>query len=118
MAESVKFSSHDQYIEAAAPEVRELLLEVQRVVEDAVPGAQRCISYNMPAYRRRKVFFYFAVFKHHLGIYPPAKRDAALIQELAPFRNEKGNLAFPFRDPIPFALIRRVALALAAEYAP
>lgn len=51
------------------------------------------------------------------GIYPPVREDAALIAELAFYPNEKGNLAFKYKEPIPYELIGRVAVALAKEYA-
>jgi uncharacterized protein YdhG (YjbR/CyaY superfamily) len=70
----------------------------------------------MPAYRSGKVFFCFAAFKNHIGIYPPVHKDAALIRELAEYRNEKGNLSFPLTRPMPYELIGRVAVALATEY--
>ncbi|MBR7800459.1 iron chaperone [Undibacterium fentianense] len=117
MSERPKFDSHDDYIASMPDEVQRILLRVQNVVETALPQAQRCISYGMPAYRHGKIFFYFAGFKKHLGIYPPIKADHSLIQALAPFRNEKGNLAFSYQAGIPYDLIQRVALALAKEYA-
>ncbi|MBC3881871.1 DUF1801 domain-containing protein [Undibacterium sp. LX40W] len=118
-----KFTTHEEYIASMPLDVQKILFEVQARVEQVLPEAERCISYGMPAYRMRgdggtgKVFFYFAGFKKHLGVYPPVNQDSRLIAELAPYRNEKGNLAFPLKDPIPFDLIRRVALALAKEYA-
>lgn len=118
MPARTKFTTHEEYLAAAPDGAREILREVQAVVEAAVPGAVRCISYNIPAYRLGKVFFFFAAFQKHLGVYPPLKKDAALIRRLARFRNEKGNLAFPYDEPIPYDLIRRVAQALAREIAP
>jgi len=117
MSEGTKFISQEQYIAAAPKEVQEILLRVQTLVENLLPEAERCISYNMPAYRAGNVFFYFATFKNHLGVYPPIREDAALIRELSRFRNEKGNLSFKYKEPIPYDLIGRVAVALAKEYA-
>ncbi len=90
---------------------------IQREVERRVPDANRCIGYNMPAFRQRQRFFYFAAFKHHIGIYPPMTYDPALVQETAPFRGPKGNLSFPHRHDLPVDLIGRLAAALAAQYA-
>lgn len=98
-------------------DVQNILLQVQTLVEAALPRARRCISYSMPAYRDGKVFFYFAGFKNHLGVYPPVRADPQLIAELTPYRNEKGNLTFKYKEPIPYELIGRVAVALAREYA-
>lgn len=116
MAAGIKYTSHEQYIASVPEEVREILRAIQARVEAAVPGAVACIGYNMPAYRAGRTFFYFAAFKHHIGIYPPVREDADLIRELAGFRNEKGNLRFPLAEPIPYDLIGRVALALSREY--
>lgn len=110
------FASHDEYIATMPEEVRAILRKVQATVEAALPGAKRCIGYGMPAYREDKVFFYFAGFRKHLGVYPPVTRDRRLITELAPYRNEKGNLAFPYAKPISYELIGRVAVALSGEY--
>lgn len=117
MSERTKFRSHEEYIAAAPHDVQDVLNKVHAVVEAALPKAQRCISYNMPAYRDGKVFFYFAGFRSHLGVYPPVKEDAALVHELEQYRNEKGNLAFKYNEPIPYELIGRVAVALFNEYA-
>lgn len=117
MSAENQFTSHEQYIADTPPDVRPILLKVQKLVETALPKAEHCISYNMPAYRVGKVFFHFATFKNHLGIYPPVREDATLIRELSRYRNEKGNLRFKYSEPIPYELIGRVAIALAKEYA-
>ena len=117
MPERPTFASHDEYFATMPEEVRAILRKVQSTVEAALPGAKRCIGYGMPAYREDRIFFYFAGFKKHLGVYPPVTRDVELIEALAPYRNEKGNLAFPYAKPIPYDLIERVAVALSGEYA-
>lgn len=109
-------ASQEEYFATVAPESRALLLQIRAEVEERVPDASRCISYNLPAFRRGRVFFYFAAFKKHIGIYPPVTRDASLIRETARYRGEKGNLSFPLDEPLPIELIGRVAQALSAEY--
>lgn len=110
------FSTHDAYLASVPGESRARLERIQAIVEKAVPDAVRCISYGVPAYRRGRVFFYFAAFKQHIGIYPPAKGDASLMAALAPYSGPKGNLSFPLNAPLPVALIRRVVKALASQY--
>jgi uncharacterized protein YdhG (YjbR/CyaY superfamily) len=72
----------------------------------------------MPAYKHERVFFYFAAFKKHIGIYPPVRKDTALLKAVAPYRGPKGNLSFPLNEDLPIDLIGRVAVALHREYAP
>ena len=100
------------------PVALERLLQIRDRVCSLVPEATPCISYSMPALRRGKVFFFFAAFKQHIGVYPPVKGDAALQARIAPFRGPKGNLSFPLKQPLPLDLIGDVALALADEVAP
>lgn len=110
------FSSHEEYFESVSPEVRPLLTSIQEKVETLLPEALRCISYNMPAFKTSRVFFYFAAFKKHIGIYPPVREDVTLVKELLPYRGEKGNLSFPLSQPLPIDLIGRVAVALYREH--
>jgi uncharacterized protein YdhG (YjbR/CyaY superfamily) len=110
------FTSQEEYFAKCSPEARALLGKVQSEVERQVPGAARCIGYNMPAFRQQRIFFYFAAFKKHIGIYPPVTENEALISETAQFRGPKGNLSFPYSQPLPLELIGRVAKALAVQY--
>jgi uncharacterized protein YdhG (YjbR/CyaY superfamily) len=114
--ERMTFSSHEAYFETVSPDVQPLLASIQAKVETLLPNASRCVSYNMPAFRKKRVFFYFAAFKRHIGVYPPVTQDAALVKELSPYRNRKGNLSFPLNQPLPIDLIGRVAFALHQEY--
>ncbi|MBL8486650.1 MAG: hypothetical protein JNK22_06160 [Rhodocyclaceae bacterium] len=111
------YASQEAYFETLPGDVKVRLQQIQASVLSLIPGATKCISYSMPAFRDGRVFLYFAAFKKHIGIYPPVARDAALIQELAQFRGPKGNLAFPLGQPLPMALIERVVTALHKEYA-
>jgi uncharacterized protein YdhG (YjbR/CyaY superfamily) len=111
-----QFNSVDEYIDAANPAVREVLQTIRTTVANAVPDATECISYQMPALRRKKVFMYFAAFKKHIGVYPPV-RDQELLAELARYSGPKGNLQFPLSEPMPYSLIARIARSLAEQYA-
>lgn len=85
-----------------------MLQAVRAVVRRAAPGAEEVISYQIPAYRQAGILVYFAAFKKHLGLYPPVKGDAQLAQDIAPYSGEKGNLRFPYSQPIPYELIERI----------
>jgi uncharacterized protein YdhG (YjbR/CyaY superfamily) len=110
------FESHDDYFATQSPALRSRLEQVQKAVESQVPQAERTISYNMPAYKLGRTFFYFAAFKNHIGIYPPVTQDPALIKSTSAYRGPKGNLSFPHGQELPLQLIAWVAKALAAEY--
>ncbi len=107
---------HEDHFATCEPAVRERLLAIQAEVERRVSGAERCNGYKMPAFRLKRIFFYFAGFKKHIGVYPPVSGPEALLAKLAPYRGPKGNLTFPHKDPLPLDLIGDVAEELAARY--
>lgn len=111
------FRTHVEYFANCPGHARALLVQIQHEVEGRVPGATRCVAYNMPAFRLRRIFFYFAAFKKHIGIHPPVTDDEALIAQTARFRGRKGNLSFLYTQELPLELIGSVAEALAARYA-
>lgn len=111
------FNAYEEYFESLSPEIQALMLSIQQKVEALLPESTRCISYQIPAFRTNKgIFFYFAAFKKHIGVYPPVTEDAELIKALQPYRGKKGNLSFPLYQPLPLDLIGKVALALYREY--
>ncbi len=100
----------------ASPQARVRLDLILAEVERRVDGAQPCVGYGMPAFRLKKIFFYFRAFKNYIGVYPPVHGPEDLVAPLAPYRGPKGNLSFPHGQPLPLDLIGRVAEALARQY--
>jgi uncharacterized protein YdhG (YjbR/CyaY superfamily) len=101
-------STVDEYIAAFPPPIRAILRRVRGAVRRAAPQASEGISYRMPAYRQNGVLVYFAAFEQHVGFYPPIRGDARLEKIVAPYAGPKGNLRFPYSQPIPYALIERL----------
>ena len=108
MTKKSKPKNIDEYIAAAAPEVRPLLKKIRKTIKEAAPQAEEAISYGMPAFKQTGILVYFAAFKKHIGLYPPVRGDAKLVRDAAPFAGDKGNLQFPFGQPVPYDLIRRI----------
>jgi uncharacterized protein YdhG (YjbR/CyaY superfamily) len=107
----------DDYIAGFSPEVQAILQEIRSIIQKAVPDAEEKISYQIPAFTLGgKVFIFFAAFKKHIGLYPPVKGDAKLEKEVARYAGEKGNLQFPLSEPMPYALISRIAKFKAREH--
>ena len=98
----------DEYIATSAPEIRVILDRIRATVSAAAPEAQELISYRMPAFAQHGILIYFAAFKAHIGLYPPVSGDAKLEKALSRYAGPKGNLRFPFDQPIPYDLIARI----------
>jgi uncharacterized protein YdhG (YjbR/CyaY superfamily) len=98
----------DEYIASFSPEVQAVLEKVRLTIRNAAPGAEETISYKIPAFRLNGVLVYFAAFKKHVGLYPPVRGDARLVEAASTYAGEKGNLQFPLDQPIPYGLIERI----------
>ena len=98
----------DSYIATFPKEVRALLSKVRRTIRTAVPKATEVISYNIPAFKQHGILVYFAGFKSHIGLYPPVRGNAALAKAVAKYAGPKGNLRFPYDEPLPLSLITRI----------
>ena len=106
----------DAYIANYEASIQQRLNEIRTLIKTQVPEATECISYGMPAFKRRGTFIYFGAFKKHIGIYPPVTNNTDLISRLEPYRNERGNLSFAYKNELPLALIEEVIRALAEQY--
>jgi uncharacterized protein YdhG (YjbR/CyaY superfamily) len=102
----------DDYIATAPAEAQPVLRKVRALAQKTCPDAEEVISYRIPALKQGKVFFYYAAFKNHLGIYPPVRAPQSLVQKLKPFAGPNGNLQFPYSKPIPYDLIGTIIHAL------
>jgi uncharacterized protein YdhG (YjbR/CyaY superfamily) len=112
-----KPSSVAQYVADLPPESARVVRKIRGLVKKSVPRCTETISYGIPAFSIERVFMYCAAFKGHIGIYPPLRDKPALIRQLKPYANAKGNLRFPLSVPLPYPLIARLAKALARSYA-
>lgn len=93
-----------------------ILLEIEKRLQTLFPKASEVISYGVPAFKDEKIFFFYGGFKAHVSVFPPLPLDHPLSETLKPYRNDKGNLLFQIKQPIPYDLIEGVAKALFELY--
>lgn len=104
---SVKFTTIDEYHDAF-PQVKDKLEELRRLIRQATPGATEVISYNMPAFKGRRVLVYYAANKNHIGFYPTSMPIQVFAEELKDFRTSKGAIQFPLDQKLPAALVKKI----------
>jgi len=107
-------ASVDEYIAGYDGEVRSRLERVRAAILSVLPGAEESIKYGMPAVAlggRHHV--YFAAWKTHIGFYPVYRSDDPIEVEIAPYRDAKDTLRFPYAQEQPDDLIARVTAHLA-----
>jgi uncharacterized protein YdhG (YjbR/CyaY superfamily) len=99
----------DEYIAGFPADVQQILQRIRATIRKAAPEAEEVISYRMPAFKQGGILVYIGAFKSHIGLYPPVS-DPELQRESARYAGEKGNLRFPYAEPMPYDLIRRIVL--------
>src|ERR1700726_4457229 len=108
MAKPKKARDIDGYISQFPADVKAILQKVQTTIRHAAPEAKEVISYQMPAFKQHGILVYFAAWKKHIGLYPPISGDKTVEKAVARYAGPKGNLHFPFDEPIPYELIERI----------
>jgi uncharacterized protein YdhG (YjbR/CyaY superfamily) len=99
----------DEYIKAFPKDVQGVLEKIRQSIRKAVPEAEETISYRMPTFKLKgRVLVYFAAFRKHIGLFPPAPREFK--KEVSKYEGPKGNLKFPTDEPIPYDLVTRIVL--------
>jgi Uncharacterized conserved protein len=105
----MKFTSVDQYIKSFPPSTQSLLQEIRNVIREAAPQAEETISYNMPVFKQDGHLVYFAANKAHIGFYPGDSTTTSLFaDELTAYKTSKGAIQFPFDQPIPHKLVKKI----------
>lgn len=103
----------DEYLAGLSRDKRVALEGLRKVIRAAVPGAEECISYGIPAFRLAgKGLVWFGAGANHCAIYgvgtPPevaARYDTS----------GKGTIRFQPDDPLPAPLVRKLLKARIAK---
>jgi len=103
--------SVSDYIAKAPPKARKALRQLRRAIRAATPDITERISYRMPTFDLDgRYLLYIAAHRAHVSVYPvTAAMAAKLGKAIARYRAGKGTLRFPLGEPIPVALITKLA---------
>jgi len=108
----------DEYLSTLGDEKRAALEKLRRAITSAVPRAEECISYGIPAFRLDgRVLVFFAAAKQHCSFFPGAHPIEALKAELKAYSLSKGTIRFQPDAPIPAALVRQLVKARVEQQA-
>lgn len=108
MDDNAKITTVEQYISQFPAEVQERLNQMRTTIRSAAPDAKEIISYGMPAYAQEGNLVYFGASKGHIGFYPTPLGVETFADEFAAYKGNKGSVQFPFDQPLPLELVRRV----------
>lgn len=102
------YQSIDEYIASFPDDVQAILQQIRTTIQQAAPGAEETISYQMPTFKLHGNLIHFAGYKQHIGLYPTPSGIEQFKEELANYKGAKGSVQFPLDQPMPLDLIRRI----------
>ena len=106
----------DKYIARVPEPARSRLKEMRAAIRSAVPAeAVEIISYQIPAFKTKKVLVWYAGVSKHCSLFPTASVIEELRDELAGFTVSKGTIQFPTDKSLPTALIEKMVKARVAQ---
>jgi uncharacterized protein YdhG (YjbR/CyaY superfamily) len=107
----------DSYLAGVDEPKRRTLEQLRRSIHAAIPDAEECISYGMPAFKvQGNTVAGFAAFKHHLSYLPHSGSVLpSLAADLAGYEGTKGSLHFGVDQPLPAAIVKKLVNARLRE---
>src|SRR5262252_7586180 len=98
-----------EYIRAAPREGRPHLRRLYAVLKRVAPKAKETIKWGTPFFVEPRFLFAFSAHKAHLNFVPTSVGLKPFRKELAKHKTTKGMLQVPYDEPLPEALIRKIA---------
>lgn len=113
---TIKPASIDDYLDALTPDKRQALERLRKLIRAAAPGAEECISYNLPAFRLDgKTFFWFGAGADHIALYGVSEPEPGDFKDYN--TSGKGTLRLKPNQTLPAALVRKLVKARIAKIA-
>jgi uncharacterized protein YdhG (YjbR/CyaY superfamily) len=105
-----------EYIAAAPKEAQKKLREMREILKKVVPKAKEKLKWGSPAFEESRILFAFAAFKSHLNFMPTPSAMKPFAKELEKYKTGKGSIQFPYDEPLPKTLIRKIAALRVKEF--
>src|ERR1700730_3036787 len=107
-AKTTKPKTPDDYLAALSVDKRAALEALRKTIKAAAPGAEECISYQLPAFRlNEKLLVAYGAAANHCAFYPGSVLRG-LKNELKNCDVSKGTIRFPVDKPLPRAVVRKL----------
>jgi uncharacterized protein YdhG (YjbR/CyaY superfamily) len=104
----------DDYLKTKDEPQRAALERLRKIIAATVPGAEECISYQMPAFRLDgKAFVWFAAAAKHCALYGLRETEAGELEGYD--TSGRGTLRFQLDKPLPAALLKKLVKARVAS---
>jgi uncharacterized protein YdhG (YjbR/CyaY superfamily) len=112
-----KSKTIDEYLAGVNPDHRGALEKLRRAIHAAVPKAEECISYSIPAFRLNgRLLVGFGAWANHCSFYPMSSTTLKKFhRDVKDFQTSKGTLRFSPDKPLPVRFVKKLVQARTAE---
>ncbi len=110
-----KVTTISEYIAAAPKESQAKLRELRAILKKAAPKAKETIKWGNPVFEENRILFAFAAFRNHMNFMPTPSVIQAFEKELSGFVTGRGSVQLPYDQPLPKALIAKMAISRVKE---
>jgi uncharacterized protein YdhG (YjbR/CyaY superfamily) len=108
-------NTFDGFFAALSPDKRAALEKVRKAIRAAVPKAEECISYGIPAFRLNGKFLVGLGATATQCSFYPGSVVAGFKSDLKGYETSKGTVRFPPDKPLPATLVRKIIKARIAK---
>jgi uncharacterized protein YdhG (YjbR/CyaY superfamily) len=98
-----------EYIVAAPLAAQKNLRELRALLSKVAPDATEAIKWGAPALEEGRILFSYSAHRAHINFMPTGSALRPFRAELEAYRTGKDTIQLPHHDPIPKALIRKIA---------
>lgn len=114
-----KHTTIDEYLATLRSDKRAALEKLRKIIKDAAPKAEECISYRVPAFRLNgKILVGFGAATNHCTFFPMSGTTVEMHKkELAGYDTSKGAIRFQPERPLPAALVKKLVQSRISENA-
>ena len=98
-----------EYIKNAAPVAQPHLRKLHKLLKGAAPKATETIKWGVPFFVEPRFVYSFSAFKSYCVLAPTAEALKQFEKELAKHPTTKNFLQIPYDQPVPEALVKKIA---------
>lgn len=99
-----------QYHKAFSGEGLARMQSIRKIINDTVPEAEECISYQIPCFKYKGYLIYYAAFPKHISLANPW--SVAFLEhfknDLEGYKVSKSAIQLPNDKPLPDKLIKKI----------
>jgi len=110
VSKRVRPQTIDEYISLTPTETKKKLIQLQKCIRAAAPGATESMKWGMPAFSYQRILVTFALYKNHIGFHTTPSTIKAFKAELDGFKTSEGTIQFPLEKALPLTLIRKITM--------